>query len=52
MVRGLNERAAEIEVTWARQDRQGREFQRVRVLYLVARSDAGWRTVASVILAS
>ncbi|WP_329468323.1 DUF6841 family protein [Streptomyces sp. NBC_01431] len=51
VVRGLNERAAEIEVTWARQDRQGREFQRVRVLYLTARTDAGWRTVASVILA-
>jgi hypothetical protein len=51
VVRGLNERAAEIEVTWVRQDRQGREFQRVRVLYMVARTDAGWRTVASVILA-
>ncbi|SOE06472.1 hypothetical protein SAMN06272765_7286 [Streptomyces sp. Ag109_G2-15] len=48
----LNERAAQIEVTWARQDSQGREFQRVRVLYLAARTDAGWRTVASVILAS
>ncbi|WP_373560438.1 hypothetical protein [Streptomyces sp. Ag109_G2-15] len=52
VVRVLNERAAQIEVTWARQDSQGREFQRVRVLYLAARTDAGWRTVASVILAS
>ncbi|MGC0334925.1 hypothetical protein RKD23_008002 [Streptomyces sp. SAI-170] len=51
VVRVLNERAAQIEVTWARQDSQGREFQRVRVLYLAARTDAGWRTVASVILA-
>ncbi|GGT13505.1 DUF6841 family protein [Streptomyces purpureus] len=42
---------ADAPETWARQDRQGREFQRVRVLYLVARTDAGWRTVASMILA-
>ncbi|MBL1086489.1 hypothetical protein JK359_31765 [Streptomyces actinomycinicus] len=52
VVRALNERATEIEVTWARQDRQWREFQRVRALFLAARTDAGWRTVASVILAS
>ncbi|MFD9355115.1 hypothetical protein [Streptomyces sp. NPDC060031] len=51
-VRALNERSALIEVTWVRNDTAGREFQRVRVLYLAARTDAGWRTTASVILAS
>ncbi|MEU9163526.1 hypothetical protein AB0D29_25080 [Streptomyces sp. NPDC048424] len=50
-VRALNERSALIEVTWARNDSGGREFQRVRVLYLVARTVAGWRTTASAILA-
>ncbi|MFB7180009.1 hypothetical protein ACFCYI_20225 [Streptomyces sp. NPDC056257] len=49
-VRPLNERSALIEVTWARNDRAGREFQRVRVLYLAARTVAGWRTTASAIL--
>ncbi|WP_412075211.1 hypothetical protein ACLF6K_04240 [Streptomyces xanthophaeus] len=49
-VRALNERCVLIEVTWARNDTGGREFQRVRVLYLVARTDAGWRTTASAVL--
>lgn len=49
-VRALNERSALIEVTWARSDGSGREFQRVRVLYLAARTDDGWRTTASAIL--
>ncbi|MGW7437876.1 DUF6841 family protein [Streptomyces sp. NPDC054849] len=49
-VRALNERSALIEVTWARNDSSGREFQRVRVLYLAARTVAGWRTTASAIL--
>ncbi|MFE9929668.1 hypothetical protein [Streptomyces sp. NPDC005533] len=49
-VRALNERSALIEVTWARHDKGGREFQRVRVMYLAARTVAGWRTTASAIL--
>ncbi|MEV6734032.1 MULTISPECIES: hypothetical protein [unclassified Streptomyces] len=49
-VRALNQRSALIEVTWVRNDSVGAEFQRVRVLYLVAKTDAGWRTTASVIL--
>ncbi|WP_327412077.1 DUF6841 family protein [Streptomyces sp. NBC_01233] len=49
-VRALNERSALVEVTWARNDTGGREFQRVRVLYLAARTVAGWRTTASAIL--
>ncbi|MEU9083469.1 hypothetical protein [Streptomyces sp. NPDC048357] len=49
-VRALNQRSALIEVTWARNDSGGREFQRVRVLYLAARTVAGWRTTASAIL--
>ncbi|MER6197386.1 hypothetical protein ABT234_08400 [Streptomyces sp. NPDC001586] len=49
-VRALNERSALIEVTWARNDSGGREFQRVRVLYLAARTVAGWQTTASAIL--
>ncbi|MER6317185.1 hypothetical protein ABT237_25985 [Streptomyces sp. NPDC001581] len=49
-VRVLNERSALIEVTWARNDSGGREFQRVRVLYLAARTVAGWQTTASAIL--
>lgn len=49
-VRALNERSALIEVTWARSDSTGREFQRVRVLYLAARTVAGWRTTASATL--
>ncbi|MDX3537629.1 hypothetical protein PV721_25315 [Streptomyces sp. MB09-01] len=49
-VRALNERSAVVEVTWSRNDSGGREFQRVRVLYLAARTVAGWRTTASAIL--
>ncbi|WP_404962106.1 hypothetical protein [Streptomyces sp. 147326] len=49
-VRALNERSALVEVTWARNDSGGHEFQRVRVLYLAARTVAGWRTTASAIL--
>ncbi|WP_326593304.1 DUF6841 family protein [Streptomyces sp. NBC_01294] len=49
-MRALNERSALIEVTWARHDSGGSEFQRVRVLYLAARTVAGWRTTASAIL--
>ncbi|MFD4869599.1 hypothetical protein [Streptomyces sp. NPDC058412] len=51
-VRVLNERSALIEVTWARNDSGGREFQRVRVLYLAARTVAGWQTTASAILSA
>lgn len=51
-VRALNERSTLIEVTWVRNDSSGREFQRVRVLYLAAGTDAGWRTTASAILSS
>lgn len=49
-VRALNERSVLIEVTWARNDSTGAEFQRVRVLYLAARTVAGWQTTASAIL--
>nr|MDT0516155.1 hypothetical protein [Streptomyces sp. DSM 41633] len=49
-VRALNGRSVLVEVTWVRNDSGGREFQRLRVLYLVARTVAGWRTTASAIL--
>lgn len=46
VVRVLNERSVLIEATWARYNRAGGEFQRVRLLYLVARTAEGWRTTA------
>jgi hypothetical protein len=46
MVRVLNDRAALVEVTWVRHDRGGKEFQRMRMLYLVAATDVGWRIQA------
>lgn len=51
-IRALNERAVLVAVTWVRHDSGGREFQRVRVMYLVAQTDAGWRTTASVVLSA
>ncbi|GAA2281713.1 hypothetical protein GCM10010430_79630 [Kitasatospora cystarginea] len=51
MIRVLNDRSALIEVTWARYTRAGSEFQRTRVLYLVARTAEGWRITAASVLA-
>ncbi|MEK2475796.1 hypothetical protein [Streptomyces noursei] len=51
VVRGLNDRSVLIEVTWARYNRSGSEFQRTRVLYLVARTADGWRITAASVLA-
>jgi hypothetical protein len=50
VVRALNERSVLIEVVWSRHDRAGAEFQRSRMLYLVARTPAGWRGTAVVVL--
>ncbi|MFF2146809.1 hypothetical protein [Kitasatospora sp. NPDC058190] len=50
-VRELNERAVTIEVSWARYDRSGAEFQRPRVFYFLARTPDGWRITTSAVLA-
>lgn len=49
VIQVFNQRSAMVTVTWARSDRNGVEFQRMRVSYVVACTDLGWKIVASAV---
>ncbi len=50
-VRPLNARAALVEGAFSRVDRAGEEFERVGAVYLVVKTDDGWRIISLVLTA-
>jgi hypothetical protein len=50
-VRPLNTRAAFIEGVFSRNDREGKELERVGTAYLAAKTDEGWRFISLIFTA-